>query len=116
MLAVNQEGLPPGRVRTDCTAPQIKSKKDQRSRSEIPLGEKKIFCWIEDLRESMKIKDQLSETKLINVIDREGDFFELFDEHRTNCQDLELLIRANHNRKTMENEKLFDAVKICESV
>lgn len=111
MLAVNQEGLPLGLIRTDCTAPQIKSKKDKRSRSEIPLEEKKIFCWIEDIRETMKIKDQLSETKIINVMDREGDCFELFDEHRTNCQDVELLVRASHNRKTMDNEKLFDAVK-----
>ncbi|ETR68214.1 MAG: transposase [Candidatus Magnetoglobus multicellularis str. Araruama] len=59
----------------------------------------------------MKIKEQLSETKIINVMDREGDFFELFDEHRTNCQDVELLVRASHNRKTKDNEKLFDAVK-----
>jgi Transposase DDE domain. len=44
-------------------------------------------------------------------MDREGDFFELFNEQRTNCQDIELLVRASHNRKTVGNEKLFDMVK-----
>ena len=59
----------------------------------------------------MKIKEQIPETKLVNVMDRKGDFFELFDEQRLNCPEIDLLVRANHNRKTVDNEKLFDSVK-----
>jgi hypothetical protein len=111
MLAVNEDGTPLGVVRAECTSPQIKAKNDKRSRSEIPLEEKKIYCWIEDIRDTMKITEQIPKTKLINVMDREGDYFELFDEQRSNCPNIDLLVRANHNRKTVDNEKLFDSVK-----
>jgi hypothetical protein len=50
-------------------------------------------------------------TRLIDVCDREADFFELFDEQRRNpC--VELLVRANYNRNiTEEPFKLFEAVR-----
>jgi len=111
MIAVNANGIPLGVLRSECTAPQVKSKKEKRSASEIPIEEKKIFCWIEDVRDSMKIQSHMPDTTLINVMDREGDFFEMFDDHRINSSDVELLVRAQHNRKTVENDKLFDAVK-----
>ena len=88
MLAVNQEGLPLGVIRSDCIAPEIKAKTRQKSPSEIPIEEKKIFSWIEDIRDTMEIKSCSPDTKLINIMDREGDFFELFNEQRTNCQDI----------------------------
>ena len=53
MLAVNEDGTPLGVLRAECIAPRIKAKNDNRSRSEIPLEEKKIFCWIEDIRDTM---------------------------------------------------------------
>jgi len=46
-------------------------------------------------------------------MDREADFFELFDEQRRNST-VELLVRAKHNRSTTEEGKLFDAVKQTE--
>jgi hypothetical protein len=53
----------------------------------------------------------MPQTRLINVCDREADFFELFDEQRRNpCVDL--LVRANHNRViTDEPFKLFEAIR-----
>jgi len=44
------------------------------------------------------------------VMDREADFFELFDEWRKDTR-VELLVRAMHDRKTATGVKLFDAVK-----
>ena len=43
-------------------------------------------------------------------MDREADFFELFDEQRRNPS-VDLLVRAKHNRSTTEESKLFEAVK-----
>ena len=59
----------------------------------------------------MDLAPQMPQTRLINVCDREADFFELFDEQRRNpCVDL--LVRANHNRGiTDEPFKLFEAVR-----
>jgi hypothetical protein len=43
-------------------------------------------------------------------MDREADFFEIFDDQRRKSFGVELLIRAQHNRKTTGNHKLFDEV------
>jgi hypothetical protein len=50
-------------------------------------------------------------TSLINVMDREGDFFEMFDDQRCNCSSVDLLVRARHDRKTTGQYTLFDTVK-----
>ena len=61
----------------------------------------------------MDIAGQMAETRIIAVMDREADFFELFDERRRDpC--VELLVRARYNRCTAGNLKLFDAVRESE--
>jgi hypothetical protein len=53
----------------------------------------------------------MPQTRLVNVCDREADFFELFEEQLRNPS-VELLVRANHNRVIKEKPgKLFDAVR-----
>lgn len=53
----------------------------------------------------------MPQTQLINVCNREADFFELFDEQRHNPS-VELLIRAQHDRNLNEAPfKLFTAVR-----
>jgi len=65
------------------------------------------------LRDCMQVSREMPHTRLICVMDREADFFELFDEHRQNaCVDL--LVRAQYNRCTTEASKLFDAVRQSE--
>ena len=62
----------------------------------------------------MEVAATMPQTRLINVGDREADFFELFDEQRRNpCVDL--LVRAQHDRGiTEEPFKLFEAVRQAE--
>jgi hypothetical protein len=50
-------------------------------------------------------------TRLINVMDREADFFELFDEQRRTCSGFELLVRAKHDRLTTAEKKLFETLR-----
>ncbi|MEA2115736.1 MAG: IS4 family transposase [Thermodesulfobacteriota bacterium] len=111
MIATTVDGLPLGVVRAECSAPKEKDKKDSRRTIEIPIEEKKTFCWIEGLRDSMQLKALMPHTKLINVLDREADFFELFDEQRCNCSKVDLLIRARYNRCTTGEYKLFETVR-----
>ena len=110
-FAVAPNGLPLGVLRADCVAPKLKSPDDKRLSYNIPIEEKDTFCWIEGLRDTMDVAAQMPQTRLINVCDREADFFELFDEQRRNpCVDL--LVRANHNRLiTEEPFKLFPAIR-----
>jgi hypothetical protein len=110
-LAVAPNGLPLGVLRAQCTAPKAKSPEDKRPAFAIPIEEKKTFIWIEHHRDLVELAAEMPQTRLVNVCDREADFFEMFDEQRQNpCVDL--LIRAKHNRNiTEEPFKLFAAVR-----
>ncbi len=110
-LAVTTDGLPLGVLKAQCLAPELKS--DERRHRDIPIEEKETFAWILGMRDCMQISSEMPQTRLICVMDREADFFELFDDHRQNpCVDL--LVRAQHNRSTTEQIKLFDAVSQSE--
>jgi hypothetical protein len=106
-LAVTTEGLPLGVLRAEATAPG--SKPDVRPGTAIPIEEKKTFSWIKGLRDCQEVAGQLPDTRVISVMDREADFFELFDEQRR-TPGVDLLVRARHNRGLIDGMKLFDAV------
>ncbi len=110
-LAVTTDGLPLGVVRAECNAPQSRSKKDKRAASKIPIEEKKNFCWIKSVRDCAEIKRLMPQTTVVNVSDREADFFEMFDHHRCNSHGVELLIRAKYDRQTTGEYKLFESVR-----
>ena len=109
-FAVAPNGLPLGVLRAQCAAPKGKSPEDDRPTFAVPIEEKKTFVWIEHHRDLVELASEMPNTRLIDVCDREADFFELFDEQRQNpCVDL--LIRARYNRNiTEEPFKLFAAV------
>jgi hypothetical protein len=112
-LAVTSEGLPLGVLRAECRARAAKSADDNRRSASIPIEEKETFSWILGLRDCMELSGKMPHTQVICVMDREADFFELFNDHRKNpCVDL--LVRAKHNRSTTGDGKLFDAVKQSE--
>lgn len=110
-FAVTTNGLPLGVLKAQCIAPKAKDPEDKRKASAIPIEEKKTFVWIEHHRDLVALAKEMPQTQLVDVCDREADFFELFDEQRRNpC--VELLIRAKHNRKLNEEPfKLFEAVR-----
>ena len=110
-LAVTTEGLPLGVLRAECTAPEPKSKEDKRPVSAIPIEEKKTFCWIEGVHDCMGLKAQMPHTSIINVMDREADFFEMFDDQRRNSSSVDLLVRAKHDRRTTGEHKLFETAR-----
>jgi hypothetical protein len=110
-LAVAPNGLPLGVLRAQCTAPQGKSPEDDRPTFAIPIEEKKTFAWIEHHRDLVELAGEMPHTRLIDVCDREADFFEMFDEQRQNPR-VDLLVRAKYNRNiTAEPFKLFAAVR-----
>jgi len=110
-LALTTSGIPLGVLRADCIAPQAKPKGEKRPSHAIAIEEKKNFVWIEHLRDTAALASQMPHTQLIDVCDREADFFELFDEQRHNPR-VELLVRAKHDRTiTEEPFKLFSAVR-----
>jgi len=108
-LAVTADGVPLGVLLAQCVAPKPKSKEDARPSSAVPIEEKKTFSWIVGLRDCAEVARKMPDTQLVSVMDREADFFELFDEQLSHPR-VELLVRAKHNRVTAEGANLFDAV------
>jgi hypothetical protein len=112
-LAVTDDGLPLGVLRAACTAPVAKDPEDERTPAEVPIEEKKTYNWMEGLRDCTAVAATMPQTRIVCVMDREADFFELFDAWRQEPR-TDLLVRADHDRCTMEDRKLFAAVKACE--
>ena len=56
------------------------------------------------------LAEKLPHSRITCVLDREADFFELFDAHREHAG-VDLLIRASHNRRLSKTEKLFDRLR-----
>jgi hypothetical protein len=108
-LAVTTEGVPLGVLDAQCWAPQPRSQKPALPAYAIPIEQKKGFCWIKSLRDSNALAKELPNTHQVCVMDREADFFELFDEPRHRRVDL--LVRAKHDRCTSDERKLFDALR-----
>jgi hypothetical protein len=110
-LVVSAEGLPLGVMGAQCWAPEPKSE-DTRPVAQRPLEEKKSFCWVKGLRESNELARELPETRQVCVMDREADFFELFEQPRHRRVDL--LVRAKYNRCTAGESKLFGTLRDSE--
>jgi hypothetical protein len=110
-LVVTTEGLPLGVLQSEVTAPKPKSKDDNRPASAIPIEEKKTFSWIKGVRDCQELKALMPHTSIINVMDREGDFFEMFDDQRCNSASVDLLVRAKHDRSTTGEYKLFETAR-----
>lgn len=109
-LVVTTEGLPLGLLDAQCDAPAPRAHSDKRDSADIPIEEKKTFSWIQALRDCVVLAAQIPDTQMVCVMDREADFFELFDEQRKKPR-VELLVRAKHNRKTDADLTLFEAVR-----
>jgi len=96
-FVVAPNGLPLGALKVTCEAPTKRNSGDDRPLSAIPIEEKKGFIWIQHHRDMVECAGQMPGVRIVDVCDREADFFELFDEQRQNSR-VELLVRAKHNR------------------
>lgn len=112
-LAVSTAGLPLGVLRTQCWAPLSRPKEDTRPATEIPIEEKDTYCWILGMRDCRSVAAGMPHTRVVSVMDREADIFELFDEWRQDPS-IDLLVRAKHNRCLTDGKKLFEAVQASE--
>lgn len=100
-LAVTSDGVPLGVLRAHFEAPAPKEQAKQ----------KKTGRWIDSLRDCATLAEALPKTRVINVVDREADFYELFAEQQRN-PDVALVVRAKHDRRLPDDQgRLFDAVR-----
>jgi hypothetical protein len=104
-LAVSEEGLPLGVLRTNIYASHFDSEKKAKDR---PIEEKESYRWLRAIDDLREISEWVPETELIAVGDRESDLFELFDYRRRKARNIHLLVRARYDRCLEEEPtKLF---------
>lgn len=105
-LAVGESGLPLGVLRLFGYAPEPAQDKDPHR----PVQEKESYRWLEGYEDATAIAATIPETRVINVTDREGDMFELFDlRRRQTGRKAELLVRAKFDRCLEgSDQKLFE--------
>lgn len=110
-LALTTDGLPLGVLRSVSFAPEKKGKSGKRSVGR-PIEEKKSFRWLEGYRDCVAVAKKMAQTRLLTVMDREGDIFELFVDGEPTRKRVGLLVRAKHNRRLEGKErKLFEELK-----
>ena len=106
-LVVDTDGVPLGVLKAALSAPKPRS--DKRKSTGVAIEEKKTFAWIEGLRDCVSVSEQLGDTRQVCVMDREADFFELFDEPRG--ERVDLLVRAKHDRVLGGESTLFEQMR-----
>ena len=88
-LAVSAQGIPLGVLKIQYEAP------DGQAQAGRPLEQRKTFRWVRGLRDCAEVAGQLGGTRVVSVMDREGDVLALFAEQRR-LAGVELLVRAKH--------------------
>jgi hypothetical protein len=114
-VVLTPDGLPLGVLRAMMYAPEKKGKAGKQSVGR-PIEDKKSFRWLEGYRDCVAVAKKMPKTRLITVMDREGDIFELFEDAEATRKRVGVLVRARHNRRLEGRErKLFETLKASKS-
>ncbi len=71
----------------------------QKAKYDRPIEEKESFRWIEAYRAACEVSEKAPDTTLVCIGDRESDIYELILEASQQDKNVELLVRACHDRK-----------------
>jgi hypothetical protein len=73
------------------------------AQAKIPIEEKESYRWIADHKELETLFGQMSQHRIVHLIDSEGDIFELFSARK--FAHIHILTRAHHDRKLFIDPK-----------
>jgi hypothetical protein len=120
-LCISTDGLPLGIIDQKIYArpelsEEVKEIKKRTHNVAFSIEEKDSFRWIEALQNTYKVFDALS-SNAVTICDREGDMYDFF--FTAFNLKLNVLVRANHNRKVNKNSpysetsgiELWDLIK-----
>lgn len=104
-LVVTEAGIPLGIIDEQITARDPKKYGDSKRRNSKPLEEKESNRWIKSFHTTAQVAAALPQTQIIAMADREADIYELLELAAQRENQVDLLIRAQHNRGVMEPEE-----------
>ena len=104
LLAVKENSNIIGLVNQDIWMRKARDYGKRAERKNKPIEQKESYRWIQSIGKSKNIKK-----RSVLIGDRESDIYELFIYKRPS--NLELLVRASHNRKLVSGERLLEEMK-----
>ena len=81
-----------------------------------PITEKESYRWLESYKNASNVAQQLRNTKIISVADREGDIYDIYQEAKNELPAADWLIRAHFNRMVKGDKNQASPNKLKESV
>jgi hypothetical protein len=103
-LALSTSGVPLGlldaQVRSRSRS-SFGSSRDAQKRNRAKLVEKESQRWLDSLSACQRAASACPQTRIVNITDREGDIYELFESALQNPS-VHLLVRAQHNRHVQD--------------
>jgi len=110
-MTFNTEGVPLGLADLQLWVRDPKELGKRHNRAETPIEAKESYKWLKSYKSLIPIQEQLKNTTIVSVGDREADIFELFQLTKEIENAPKLLIRARHNRKLKEEQqKLWETM------
>ena len=110
LFMVDENGIPLGIADANCYAPKLAN--TSTNRNNLPIEEKESFRWLESYRKAIELSKRCPNTEIVNVTDREGDIYEIYQEAYKNDNRVPVLTRAQHNRCLEDSElKLFEKLQ-----
>jgi hypothetical protein len=103
-LALSTSGVPLGLLNAQVRSRSERSfgsSRDAQKRNRAKLAEKESQRWLDSLSACRRAASACSQTRIINIADREGDIYELFENALQNPS-VHLLVRAQHNRNVQD--------------
>ena len=103
-LAVNTEGTPLGLLAAQCWARDPKEFGKKAKRHKLPIEEKESYKWLTSFKAATATAAACLDTIVVSVGDREADIYELFALADQTPNAPLLLVRAQHDRKLLEEQ------------
>lgn len=111
-FAFSEEGLPLGILNATCRTPEWPEEKIRKSeRRKLPIERKKTYKWLQSYLDCVAVSQKIPDTRMIAVMDREADIFELYEQVMGTGNKVPVIIRAQHDRRLSDTtDKLWDDV------
>jgi len=108
-LVVTPKGVPLGLLDIQVWSRDPKEYGKKKDRKNKAIEEKESYKWLKSFEAVEKYSKEAPQSTWVSVGDREADIYELFDLAKNS--NTELLVRSTQNRKTDENEKVWDLLE-----
>lgn len=109
-MALDPDGLPLGVINGECLARKFRPGQPRKERRNLPLKEKETYRWLKSVQKCEEIAERLPGTRIVNLMDREGDIFEIFL-HWQKTRKIDLLVRACKDRCGEDGQTLFQQIR-----